>query len=129
MSCPGSGSRHSLDVWCWNEQMTLNEAQKSARRRRSEERVATSEGVMLSSLERSSIAESTRTQNVSSHGARVITQRIWSLGSVIAIRSLASGLRAEARVVYCRSFSDRRFAIGLKLLSKKGDWPTSGLTE
>ena len=107
--------------------MTSNEAQERAQR--CEERVATSESILLSSLEQPSIAESTRTQNLSSYGARVITQRIWPVGSVVAIRSLASSLRAEAGVVYCRFFSNRRFAIGLKLLSKKGDWPTSGLTE
>jgi hypothetical protein len=80
--------------------------------------------VLLSSLDQPSITEATRTQNISSHGARVMTQRIWERGSRLLIRSLRSDFWARARVVYRRSFSSSRFAIGLEFVAQAGNWPT-----
>lgn len=89
---------------------------------RSEERRTRSDAVLLSSVEQPSNAESTRTQNISSQGARVMTQRIWQPGSLVTIRCARGSFWAEARVVYWRSFSNSRFAIGLKFLARSGDW-------
>jgi hypothetical protein len=81
------------------------------------------EPVQLSSLDQPSITEPTRTQNISSHGARVMTQRIWAPGSRLFIRSLRSGFWARAHVVYWRSFSSTRFAVGLEFVAQAGNWP------
>jgi len=81
------------------------------------------EPVQLSSLDQPSSTEPTSTQNISSHGARVMTQRIWAPGSRLLIKSLRSGFRARAHVVYWRSFSSSRFAIGLEFFSQAGNWP------
>ena len=56
-------------------------------------------------------SESTRTQDISPHGARVITYQIWQPGSCLLISSLRSDLWAEARVVYWRSFASSTFAL------------------
>lgn len=109
--------------------MSANEDQKQAQRSRSEERTATSEAVLLSSAEQSSAPEPTRLQNISSRGARVMTQQIWPPGSLVVIRRLGNGSWAKARVVYWRSFSNSRFAIGLELLAKTGEWLTSVVPE
>jgi len=82
------------------------------------------EPVQLSSLDQPSSTEPTSTQNISSHGARVMTQRIWAPGSRLLIRSLRSGFWAQARVVYWRSFSSSRFSIGLEFFARAGNWPT-----
>ena len=90
---------------------------------RSEERISTNEPVQLSSVDQS-VTESTRTQDISPHGARVITHQIWQPGSSLLIRSLRSDFWAEARVVYWRSFAGSTFAIGLEFLVQVGNWPT-----
>lgn len=100
------------------------QSQKPATDPRLEERIATTEPVQLSSVDQPSIAESTHTQDLSSHGARVFTQRVWQPGSPLLIKSLRSYFWARARVVYWRSFSSSRFAIGLEFLSQAGNWPT-----
>jgi hypothetical protein len=100
-----------------------NQVQGAPNRR--EERLFTTEPVELVSPDKGWSAESTLTQNISSHGARVSTQRLWEPGSFLLIKSLRSNFWARARVVYWRSFSSSRFTIGLELLTKEGDWPPS----
>jgi len=82
------------------------------------------EPVQLSSLEQPLITEPTSTQNISSHGARVMTQRVWEPGSGLLLKSRRSDFWARAHVVYWRSFSSSRFAIGLEFFARAGNWPT-----
>jgi hypothetical protein len=91
---------------------------------RSEVRRSTVEPVQLYSLDRPSITEPVRTQNISSRGARVMTQRIWEPGSRLLVKSLRGDFWARARVVYWRSFSNTRFAMGLEFDAWSGNWPT-----
>ncbi|PYU35552.1 MAG: hypothetical protein DMG31_03815 [Acidobacteria bacterium] len=93
--------------------------------RRREERIFTTEPVELMDLDKRWSAESTSTQNISSHGARVSTHRVWEPGSFLLIKSLRSNFWARARVVYWRSFSSSRFTIGLEFLTQEGNWPPS----
>jgi hypothetical protein len=90
---------------------------------RSEQRISANEPVQLSSVDQS-VTESTRTQDISPHGARVITHQIWQPGGRLLIRSLRSDFWAEARVVYWRAFASSTFAIGLEFLIQAGNWPT-----
>ena len=93
--------------------------------RRKEERIFTTEPVDLVEIDKRWSAESTSTQNISSHGARVSTHRVREPGSFLLIKSLRSNFCARARVVYWRSFSSSRFTIGLEFLTQEGDWPPS----
>jgi hypothetical protein len=95
-----------------------------ARDARSEARVAAMEPVRLASLSQPFITEPTSTQNISSRGARVMTQQLWEPGSLLLIKSLRGDFWARARVVYWRSFSSSRFAIGLEFFAQTGNWPT-----
>jgi hypothetical protein len=106
------------------DQNSGKQSQMPASDPRLEERIAATEPVQLSSVDQPSIAESTHTQDISSHGARVITQRVWQPGSALLMKSLRTDFWARARVVYWRSFSSSRFAIGLEFLSQAGNWPT-----
>ena len=90
---------------------------------RSEVRRSTVEPVQLYSLGQLSITEPVRTQNISSRGARVMTQRIWEPGSRLLVKSLRGDFWARARVVYWRSFSNTRFAMGLEFVAQSGNWP------
>ena len=100
------------------------QSQMPAQDVRSEERISANEPVQLSPVDRPSVSESTRTQDISPHGARVITHQIWQPGSCLLIRSLRSNFWAEARVVYWRSFASSTFAIGLEFRIQAGNWPT-----
>lgn len=54
-------------------------------------------------------------ENISNHGARVITERRWQINERLLLSSLGQGFRpTPARVVYCQSLLDHRFAIGLE---------------
>lgn len=92
---------------------------------RTERRTPMAEPVQLSTVNWS-VTESTFTQDMSSRGARVTTQRVWQPGTQLTISSLRSDFSGLARVVYWRSFSSSRFAIGLEFLSCTGQWPSSG---
>ena len=91
---------------------------------RSEVRVSAMEPVRLASLRQPFITEPTSTQNISSRGARVMTQQVWEPGSLLLVKSLRGDFWARARVVYWRSFSSSRFAIGLEFFAQMGSWPT-----
>jgi hypothetical protein len=94
-----------------------------ARDARSEARIPALEPVQLASLNHPFITEPTSTQNISSRGARVMTQQVWEPGSLLLIKSLRSDFWARARVVYWRSFSSSRYAIGLEFVAREGKWP------
>lgn len=54
-------------------------------------------------------------ENISSRGARVISDRYWRISDRLLLSSLDYGLRsAAACVVYCQPHPDDRFAIGLQ---------------
>ena len=85
------------------------------------------EPVQLCSLDQPFVTEPVRTQNISSRGARVMTQRIWEPGTRLLMKSLRGDFWARARVVYWRSFSNTRFAMGLEFVAWAGKWPTEDL--
>jgi len=55
---------------------------------RREGRTILAEPVELANLSRSWSTEITSTHNISSHGARVTTQRVWEPGSFVVLKSL-----------------------------------------
>jgi hypothetical protein len=67
-------------------------------------------------------AESTFTENVSAHGARVLTVRRWKSGDRLTLLSRTGEFRSSARVAYCQTLQGDGFAIGLELLEPKGRW-------
>lgn len=68
------------------------------------------------------VAEVALTDNISAHGARVITKRKLEVGKNLSIASLEGDLRSEARVVYRLAQPDHTFAIGLELRNPSGRW-------
>jgi hypothetical protein len=90
---------------------------------RREVRSILAEPVELANLNRGWSAETTSTHNISSHGARVTTQRVWEPGSFVMLKSLRGDFWARARVVYWRSFLSSRASIGLEFIVQDGHWP------
>jgi hypothetical protein len=92
--------------------------------RRGEERIPLTVRVDLCSLDVRHPAQEGLTENVSAHGARVVSTNPWKLNDRLNLWSLPGHFRARARVVYCEPLGVRSFAIGLQLLAASGGWKT-----
>jgi PilZ domain len=58
--------------------------------------------------------ELTHTDNVSKHGARVVSSHSWQLGEQANIAPLKEGPSMRGEVVYCQGLSNRRFCVGFR---------------
>ena len=67
-------------------------------------------------------AESTFTENVSSHGARVVSVRRWEPDDRLIFTARNGEFRSSARVAYCQPLQGDGFAIGVEFLDAKGRW-------
>lgn len=67
-------------------------------------------------------SESTFTENVSAHGARVMSVRRWEQGERLTLVSRSGEFRSSARVAYCQHLQGDGFAIGVEFLEPKGRW-------
>ena len=90
--------------------------------RRFEERVPLTVRVDLCSLDVRHRAQEGLTENISAHGARVVSNSPLRLNERLNLWSLPGDFRARARVVYCEPVGHNSFAIGLQLLATTGDW-------
>lgn len=90
--------------------------------RRLERRIPLAVRVDLCSLDVRHPAQEGVTENVSSHGVRVVSTNPWKRNERLNLWSLPGDFRARARVVYCESLGHRSFAIGLQLLASAGEW-------
>jgi len=61
-------------------------------------------------------------QNVSARGVRIATEQVWRPGDNVLLISPESGIRTQARVVYCQRLENNRFAVGLEFSAPLGEW-------
>ena len=66
--------------------------------------------------------EATFTENVSAHGARVVSVRQWRKGDALMLASRTGEFRSTARVAYCQSLHGQGYAIGVEFLEPRGRW-------
>jgi len=90
--------------------------------RRFEERVPLTVRVDLCSLDVRHRTQEGLTENISAHGARVVSNNPLRLNERLNLWSLPGDFRARARVVYCEPVGLNSFAIGLQLVATTGDW-------
>jgi hypothetical protein len=57
--------------------------------------------------------ELTYTDNISAHGACVVSKRPWRPGEVAEIKSLKDQITLRGKVAHCRKRSDNRYVVGL----------------
>ncbi len=81
---------------------------------RTEARIPTRVGLELSGPDEPRIYEITFTENVSSHGARVVTKRRWSPNDSVLVKLPQERLPSRARITYCESLKEDEFAMGLQ---------------
>jgi hypothetical protein len=84
---------------------------------RREKRTARVVPVELSRLDNPLHKERAFTENLSAHGARVVTEREWHAGTIVLIVSSKAALDSRARIVYCQPLGINRFAVGVELLA------------
>ena len=103
----------------------------SARRRRPkqrlsdgrlEKRLATSVPVYLASLEEPHARERTVTQNISPHGARVVSKRSWRSGEEVLITPLTGEFPQVGRVIYCLPRTGDGFCVGVEFRDRMVKW-------
>jgi len=78
--------------------------------------------VLLSRMAEPLLTEAASTENVSSHGMRVRTERHWKRDTHLIVQSSEYELWARGKVIYCQTLPDETFAIGLELTARTGDW-------
>jgi len=84
---------------------------------RREKRTARVVPVELSRLDKSLLKERAFTENLSAHGARIVTERKWQPGTIVLIVSSKEALNSRAQIVYCQPLGVGRFAVGVELLA------------
>ena len=99
-------------------------ALKKLEQRRMEARIPTRVGLALSDPDEPLIYEITFTENVSRHGARVVTKRCWSPNDSVLVKLPQESLPSRARITYCQPLKGDEFAMGLQfsLLVYDYDW-------
>jgi hypothetical protein len=73
-------------------------------------------------------SEKVITENVSPHGARVVTKRAWRPGEASQLAPLTDEFQLTARVVYCHSRDDKSFSVGLEFSEARVQWGERSLT-
>jgi hypothetical protein len=81
---------------------------------RMEARIPTRVGLELSGPDEPLIYEITFTENVSRHGARVVTKRRGSPNDSVLVKLPQERLPSHARITYCQSLKEDEFAMGLQ---------------
>ena len=89
---------------------------------RREARIPMEVGVQITGHPAMPGTETTFTENVSPHGARVLSTRRWNTGDRLTISTLTGAFRAIARVAYCQTTPQSIFAVGLEFVEPSGNW-------
>ena len=66
--------------------------------------------------------ELTYTDNVSAHGARVVSHRPWQTGEFVQVTSIKDTTSLPGKVVYCRKLPDDRYCIGVQFRNDRVTW-------
>src|SRR5207245_4752843 len=92
---------------------------------RIEKRVPMTVKVYLVRTKEPHTSEKALTENVSPHGARVVTKQIWQPGEEPLITPLASDFPQQARVVYCHPRANGGFCVGVEFERCSVKWGDS----
>jgi len=89
-------------------------ALRKLEQQRMEARIPTRVALELSGPDEPLIYEFTFTENVSRHGARVVTKRRWSPNDSVLVKPPQECLLSRARITYCQPLKGDEFAMGLQ---------------
>ncbi len=89
---------------------------------RIEKRLPTPVPVYLASLDEPRARERTLTENVSPHGARVVSKRSWRSGEESLVTFLTGEFLQVGRVIYCVPKAGDRFCLGVEFPDRMVKW-------
>lgn len=89
---------------------------------RLEKRLRLAVPVQISGVLDATLTERTTTENVSSRGIRILTQRAMELKDRLWVKSLDGDLRTLAHVVYCQRLPEGCFGVGLQFQGETVNW-------
>jgi hypothetical protein len=91
-----------------------------------EKRVSVAIVVRLSRLKEPAASEEelAYTDNVSAHGARVVSKHAWKPGDHAQISSWNAKTPIRGKVIYCQKLADDRYAVGLNFQERHIEWST-----
>ena len=69
-----------------------------------------------------SATELTYTDNVSAHGACVVSGRPWQPGELAEVTSLKDEITLRGKVIHCQKRNDDRYRVGLTFLGRNVSW-------
>ncbi len=92
---------------------------------RIEKRSPTVVPVYLAATQGPRFSERIFTRNVSPHGARLVTKRLWHPGEEPLIAPLTGEFPQQARVVYCQPRPKGGYYLGVQFPGRSVRWPDS----
>ena len=92
----------------------IRAALRKPEQQRMEARIPTRVGLELSGPDEPIIYETTFTENVSRHGARIVTKRRWRPNDSVLVKLPQECLPSRARITYCQPLKGDEFAMGLQ---------------
>ena len=110
--------------WFFSQKEQFLAALRKPGQQRMEVRIPKRVGLELSGPDEPLIYEITFTENVSRHGARVVTKRRWSPNDSVIVKLPQESRPSRARITYCQPLKGDEFAMGLQfsLLVYDCDW-------
>jgi PilZ domain len=66
--------------------------------------------------------ELTYTDNISAHGACVVSSQLWKLGAVAEVTSLKDEVTLRGRVIHCEKRGDGRYGVGMAFQEHQVTW-------
>src|SRR5258708_36946933 len=92
---------------------------------RSEKRIARMVTVEVCAQDEPKLDERMLTENVSAHGARILTERKLERAQQVLVSAPKEGAHSQARIVYCQRVSEGWFAAGADPSSRLALWATT----
>lgn len=89
---------------------------------RREHRIPADFPLELADVDQPAIHETASAQNISRHGARVLTKTPWRPKDRVFVARPGTAERSQARIAYCASLSQHSFVVGLKFSSALDAW-------
>ena len=108
--------------WFLSEKERIQTALRKPEQQRMEARIPTRVGLELSGPDEPLIYEITFTENVSRHGARVVTKKRWRPNDSVLVKLPQECLPSRARITYCQPLNGEEFAMGLQFSSVVYNW-------
>jgi len=114
-----------LVFWFFLQRERILAALSKPEEHRMENRIPTRVGLELSGPDDPPLYEITFTENISRHGARVLTKRRWSPNDSVLVKVPQEWSPRRARITYCQPLRGDEFATGLQFSLVVYDWIAS----